>query len=408
VSKFRIRWVVLALILLSAAKISAKEIKQTRESAAEFIGAIGCKSSSCHGGAGPKREQYTIWSRQDFHARAFAILTDARSARIAESVGGGEAPTNVRCTICHSPFQSVAQTRLASTAHPDEGVSCESCHGAAGPWLRGHTRTDWTYAMRVSAGMRDLRSLYVRANSCVACHQNIDHNLLKAGHPTMIFELDGQSVNQPRHWRDDDPWIGPRAWLTGQAVALREAAWRSRTDVDPAPDMQQTSLALAWLLAKVTIVEPALPKVSEPISSDLELLQKQADDLARRAANWKPGAASTMSILRALAATEIESTSPVISNAGANTTIEGPAMPTFVPPTVRSGSSPTKEALLYRARRLVLALDRLSAALNQNSATPLKIDNELNALGEDVRGSEGFNPARFTEHLRAFRAALAK
>lgn len=84
--------------------------------------------------------------------------------------------------VCHSPFQSVHQTQLAPAARPDEGVSCESCHGAAEPWLRGHTRLDWSYAMRVTAGMRDLKSLYVRANTCVACHQNIDKDLLKAGH----------------------------------------------------------------------------------------------------------------------------------------------------------------------------------------------------------------------------------
>src|SRR2546422_7041610 len=134
-------------------------MKQSRETRAQFVGAVGCKSSSCHGGAGEKRSQYIIWSRQDFHRHAFAILVDARSARIAETVGIAEAQSSARCTVCHSPFQSVQQTRLASTAHADEGVSCESCHGAAGSWLRGHTRTDWTYAMRVTAGMRDLRSL---------------------------------------------------------------------------------------------------------------------------------------------------------------------------------------------------------------------------------------------------------
>src|SRR5207237_10680396 len=139
-------------------------------------------------------------------------------------VGGGDAPVNSRCTVCHAPFQSVAQTRLASTAHADEGVSCETCHGAAGSWLRGHTRSDWTYAMRVSAGMRDLRNLYIRANPSVACHQNVDNDLLKAGHPALAFELDSQSVNEPKHWRDDDDWSGARSWLVGQAVALREAA----------------------------------------------------------------------------------------------------------------------------------------------------------------------------------------
>ena len=233
--------------------------------------------------------------------------------------------------------------------------------------------------MRATAGMRDLRSLYVRANTCVACHQNVDNDLLKAGHPALVFELDSQSINQPKHWRDDDEWNGLRAWLTGQGVALREAAWRRRTDANPAPDMQETSVALAWLLAKVTFVEPALPKIFEPTSSDLEPTQKQADDLARRAAGWNPSADSTMLILRSLAATDSEFTST---------------------------KSISALALSYRAHRLVLALDCLSTALNQNRPTPLKIDKELKILRDDVRTSENFAPVRFAEHLRAFRSKL--
>jgi len=342
-----------------------------------FVGAVGCRSSSCHGGAGEKRSQYITWSRQDFHTRAYAILLNARSARIAESVGVGEAQSSARCTVCHSPFQSVAQSRLASTARPDEGVSCENCHGAAGTWLRGHTRSDWTYAMRVSAGMHDLRSLYVRANTCVTCHQNIDNALLKAGHPSLVFELDSQSVNEPRHWRDDDPWSGARAWLVGQAVALREAAWRSRTDPDPAADMQETSVALAWLLQKVTLTEPLLPKIVEPTTSDLEPLQKEADDLARRAENWNPNIDSAMSMLGALAETDSE----------------------FV-----VGKDRSLQNLFYRARRLVLAVDRLNNALAQNRGTPSKIDHELDQLRQDVAAYGNFDPAHFAEHLRALRA----
>ena len=350
------------IVVLFAAAASAKEPKQTREEGAQFVGAIGCRSSSCHGGAGEKRSQYITWSQKDFHTKAFAILGNARSARIAETVGGGEAIANARCTVCHSPFQSVSQSRLASTAHPDEGVSCETCHGAASPWLRGHTRSDWTYATRVSAGMRDLKSLYARANTCVACHQNIDHDLLKAGHPPLVFELDSQSVNEPKHWRDDDPMIGPRSWLTGQAAALRETCWHASTDADPSTDAQETSVALAWLLAKVTAADSSLPKISEPSSSDLEPLQKQADVLARRAASWNPTADSMMSILRTLAESDSKLT-------------------------------------FHRAQRLALALDRLAAAL--------KIDNpELNSLHQDVHPQSNFDAARFSEHLRAFRSKL--
>jgi hypothetical protein len=359
----------------------AKEVKQTRADDGIFVGSVGCRSSSCHGGAGEKRSQYITWSQKDFHAKAFAILLDARSARIADAAGIAQAQSSARCTVCHSPFQSVAQTRLAPTAHPDEGVSCESCHGAAEPWLRGHTRTDWTYAMRVTAGMRDLKNLYVRANTCVACHQNIGNDLLRAGHPALVFELDSQSVNEPKHWRNDEPWSAARAWLTGQAVALREAAWRSRTDTDPAIDMQETSVALAWLLAKATLADPMLPKISEAQSSDLELLQKQADDLARRAATWNTNADSTMAILRALAESHAEFvvTKPI-----------------------------SAETLFYRAKRLCLALERLANALKENGATQIGVDKELKSLREDVRLRDNFDAPRFSEHLRAFRAALTK
>jgi len=204
---------------------------------------------------------------------------------------------------------------------------------------------------------------------------------LKAGHPTLVFELDSQSVNEPKHWRDNDPWIGPRAWLTGQAVALREAVWRSRTDFDAAGDMQETAIALAWLLAKATMVEPALAKISEPAFSDLEPVQRQADELARRAPSWNPNIDSTMAILRALVATDSE----------------------FV-----VSKETSAQTLWYRARRVVLALDSLSAALNQNRGAPLKMDSELNSLHEDVRLRENFAPPQFAEHVRKFRAALTK
>ena len=342
------------------------------------MGSIGCKSSSCHGGAGEKRSQYITWLRHDFHPRASAILLNARSTRIAETLGLGDAPSSVRCTVCHSPFQAVSQARLSATVRPDEGVSCESCHGAAGSWLRGHTRPDWTYATRVKAGMRDLRNLYVRANSCIACHQNLEHDLLKAGHPPLVFELDSQSVNEPRHWKEKDSWSGLRAWLTGQAVALRETAWASRLNPDPAPDMQETSVALAWLLAKITLVEPALPKISEPATSDLEPLQKEADALARRAAVWNPNVDSARLILRALAETDGEFT----------------------------GKSQAAPSLAYRARRLTLALDRLTAALNENQAAPLQIENELKRLQQDVVMGGNFEAQRFAAHLRALRQKL--
>jgi Cytochrome c554 and c-prime len=375
----------ICILVLSVAPIlQAKEPREIQETGGVFVGSLGCKSSSCHGGAGPRRSQYLTWSQKDFHTKAPVVLLDARSQRIAESLGVAPAETSARCTVCHAPFQSVAPSRLGPDAHPDEGVSCENCHGAAGDWLRGHTRKDWTYATRVGAGMRDLRSLYVRATACAACHQVLEPALLKAGHPDLFFELDSQSVAEPKHWKDDDPWSGLREWLTGQAVALREMSWALASD----PQNDEWSIArwngLAWLCATATnaaaISSPIIPPPNTPARSDFTNMQTQADALARRAAvaNWSEGAARNL--LTALASSDNQ-----FSTKGAAVSILG-----------------------QRARRLVLALDRLANALNQNRGFKLKVDQELNQLFEDVRTLDSFAAGSFATHLQAFRAALDK
>jgi hypothetical protein len=363
-----LRFVAVFTVLI--ASVSAKELKSVPEENARFVGSVGCKSSSCHGGAGEKRSQYITWSQKDFHTRAYAILLDARSARIGEATGTSQPQSSARCTVCHSPFQSIAQTRLASAARPDEGVSCESCHGAAEPWLRGHTRTDWTYAMRVSAGIHDLRSLYVRANACVACHQNVDVDILKAGHPELVFELDSQSVNEPKHWKDDDSQTGPRSWLVGQAVALREIAWA----LNKARPVERDRLfgqmsALTWLLDKAGVGG------NVSAFSSFVGIQLRADEIARRdAEKWNPTNTELMSILQMLAGTDSEFQS----------------------------SNASHEHLFYQALRLSLALDRLSAALNLSA----KIDKELSSLRGDVQRHYDFDSAAFAEHLRALRQKL--
>jgi hypothetical protein len=363
-----LRFVAVFTVLITS--VSAKELKSVPEESARFVGSVGCKSSSCHGGASEKRSQYITWSQKDFHTRAYAILIDARSARIGEALGISGPQSSARCTLCHSPFQSVVQTRLASGARPDEGVSCESCHGAAEPWLRGHTRADWTYAMRVSAGMHDLRNIYVRANACVACHQNVDADILKAGHPELVFELGSQSVNEPKHWREDEAMIGPRSWLIGQAVALREIAWAVNKATSEERDRLFAQMsALTWLLDKAGVGG------NVSAFSSFVGIQLRADEIARRdAEKWNPTNVELMSILQTLAASDSE---------------------------FRSNNG-SRESQFYRALRLTLAVERLSTVLGITE----KVDKELKAVRSDVQRHYDFDSAAFAEHLRALRQKL--
>ncbi len=318
---------------------------------------LSCKSSSCHGGAGEKRGQYFTWSQKDFHTRAFAILTDARSQRIAETLGIS-ATTGNRCTICHSPMQAIAPSRLTSGVDPHESVSCEACHGAAEAWLRGHTRTDWTYATRVGAGMRDLKNFYVRANTCVACHQNLDADIAGAGHPELFFELDQQSVDEPKHWRDAEG-SGARLWFVGQAVALRELSWRLAQNQNANDGTKAQWHALVWLLNKA---EPTI------VESDYATMQTQADTLARRIVRENLDAAFIRRLTSDLAASDLP--------AGSN------------------------EIAFHCAQRLFLALQSLMRGDAKNSSL-------LNDLRATVRTKTQFDSADFSAHLATFRHAAS-
>jgi hypothetical protein len=333
-----------------------------------FVGDINCKSSMCHGGASPSRDQFTIWTRDDFHSRAYATLVTARSARIAESLGIANAANDARCTVCHAPM-ACPGVALAPTANPTEGVSCENCHGAASFWLRGHTRTDWTYLDRLHAGMRDLRSAYVRAETCVTCHQVIDPALLKAGHPELTFELDGQTASEPRHWTEKADWFGPQAWLVGQAVALSKIS----TDIhsDGRLDLKPEQNALFWLLQQIPGVK------ADNVTTDREpVVAVWSNELAQ---SFSENAWSTAATQQTLAA---------LTNTSSSFT---------------DNHVPRDECEL-RAERLVLGLDRLFKALHGNSSAPGSV--ELSALFDAVQDRERFDPQAFAAELQKFAAAI--
>ena len=345
--------------------------------AEQFVGSAGCKSSGCHGGAGEKRSQYITWSQQDFHTRGYAVLVNARSARMAETLRLNSATSSARCTICHSPFQTLDASRLTDPNHIDQGVSCESCHNAGGSWLRGHTRPDWTYAMRVTAGMRDLRNLYVRANTCVACHQNLDSDLLAAGHPVLRFELDGQSVAEPRHWQDP-PGSGAKAWLVGQAVALREMSWGLVNSANPDQDSIGRWSALAWLLSHATEqagvggLDAPGPPYTHAVFIDM---QNRADALARRAAE--------ASLDKEFARMTFQNLTNVRNE--------------FL------NSSQSHDNLFWRAERLALALNRLAVASGADSDTSPRPEGR--ALFEAIQNPGAFDPAHFAKAMEAYGGA---
>ncbi len=343
------------------------------------LGASTCSTSGCHGGAGDVSGQYAIWSQLDAHSHSYATLTTARAARMAEALSISDPTSSPRCIVCHAPMAEVGPSGLGSGVSPEEGVSCVSCHNAPEGWLRGHTRPDWTHADRVAAGMRDLDDLYTRANTCVSCHQGIDPALVNVGrHPALIFELDGQTQDEPKHWKEHAGAIGAQAWFVGQAVALREVSWALLNGkADSARSVPEWE-GIGWLLSRTGLDYKLAPvDCSTPAPGAYATAVQTADLLAKRAAqSWTPQSAGE--VLRRLAGTQ-------------NDFLE-------------AGSDRMVQAC--RAERLVLALDRLLSVMPA-AERPKGASAQLNKLFQLAQSQPDFSPKDFARELDVFARALS-
>ncbi|MBV8166915.1 MAG: hypothetical protein JO021_08985, partial [Alphaproteobacteria bacterium] len=81
----------MALTLLMGSAGSAQTIPQFAD--ATHLGVTSCAGSTCHGALEPFRNsnvlqnEYVTWSQKDKHSKAYKVLFDERSVRIAKNLG---------------------------------------------------------------------------------------------------------------------------------------------------------------------------------------------------------------------------------------------------------------------------------------------------------------------------------
>lgn len=167
-------------------------------SAHATIGPGGC--SRCHA-------PQNAWWFSDVHYRSADPFFDEaeKNKKIARLYG--LSPSRITrgdelCMDCHGTVVTGKERRDVQ-----DGVSCESCHGAAADWLAPHQEGDPAlklerpgYKKALQLGKNDLRDPEVRARACAGCHYITDPRLISSGHPSGTDFKYLEAMEKTRHW----------------------------------------------------------------------------------------------------------------------------------------------------------------------------------------------------------------
>lgn len=199
----------------------------------KFLGTGSCSSSNCHGSMSPRnsnevlQNEYSTWQKKDKHAQAWTVLTNEQGQKIGRELGIAHPEKDPICLKCHATYVANA-AQQGEKYRVEDGVTCESCHGAAEKWIDSHTGSRASHENNLSNGMTDIVDSGKRATMCIGCHYGsedafVTHRIMGSGHPRLTFELDTFGMIQPKHWEVDEDYKKrkgdyepARAWLIGQ------------------------------------------------------------------------------------------------------------------------------------------------------------------------------------------------
>lgn len=129
--------------------------------AADFVGVKSCKM--CHKGE-KKGDQFGKWEASA-HSKAYAVLAGAEAKAAAAKLSIDNPQASGKCLKCHSTAYNGTETKQSETIAVEEGVSCESCHGAGKNYKSSETMK--SREASIKGGM-----VYPATKSCEKCHND--------------------------------------------------------------------------------------------------------------------------------------------------------------------------------------------------------------------------------------------
>ena len=272
----------------------AGEVKTRIRKASQFatIGPGSC--SGCH-----RHKSQSEWWIADAHYRAADPFFEesSRHQKIARLYGISSKEMTRGTTVCMDCHGTIVTGR--EKRNVAEGVSCESCHGAAADYLEPHQEGDEAlglerpgYVKALTLGMKELRRPDVRAGNCTECHYVTEPRLLAAGHPSGADFDYMAGMSKVKHWEHaDDTAVLTAAFAfelkkRGKVPRIERAAGGDRptpTFTSPVPRPYEAPEGAEGEITSELGLTP-FPQIdgSTPVEDILLLLKKRMELLYRK------------------------------------------------------------------------------------------------------------------------------
>ncbi|MFQ5651984.1 MAG: multiheme c-type cytochrome [bacterium] len=251
---------------------------------------------TCGTGQGTCHEFEGNWWKKDAHYETIQLLKEEdknKALQIAQLYGMNPADYlkgDSKCAQCHGEVTDKRKTKRMKT-----GVSCENCHGPAGPeegpnegYFKIHQVESTGYRAALRVGLYELGNINRRAQECVRCHYINERRLLEAGHPTgkSFKYIRGIENNISRHWKrkpvaadsDNKPYEaarakrGPIPEFTVKTLTVATTA--EGTPAGPPRIIYRDRAQPPWLNPdNIISIEPFSPQVTDSSSVEEILLE---------------------------------------------------------------------------------------------------------------------------------------
>jgi hypothetical protein len=161
--KIHVLLIILLLAVVSGAQLMAGTAASEKVPQHQYIGVDKCKI--CHKNQA-KGDQYGQWEASS-HSKAFATLGSDEAKAVAKAKGIEDPQKAAECLKCHVTGYGAAAELLAPSYKQEDGVGCESCHGAGGDYYKMKTMKA-LYAKEIEPDSVGL--ILPDEKVCLGCH----------------------------------------------------------------------------------------------------------------------------------------------------------------------------------------------------------------------------------------------